>query len=61
MRTAIATQPPDELRERFERDVIPLMRPLYHQALRMTRQHADAEDLVQDTIVKAYAGFRSFR
>jgi RNA polymerase sigma-70 factor (ECF subfamily) len=27
----------------------------------MTRNHADAEDLVQNTMLKAYAGFRSFR
>jgi len=27
----------------------------------MTRNPADAEDLLQETMVKAYAGFRSFR
>ena len=27
----------------------------------MTRHHADAEDLVQDTLAKAFAGFDSFR
>ena len=50
-----------ELTARFERDVIPLMDQLYGGARRMTQSHADAEDLVQDTMLKAYAGFRSFR
>jgi RNA polymerase sigma-70 factor (ECF subfamily) len=50
-----------ELTARFERDAIPLMNQLYGCALRMTRNPADAEDLVQETMVKAYAGFRSFR
>lgn len=50
-----------ELTARFERDAIPLMNQLYGGALRMTRNPADAEDLVQETMVKAYSGFRSFR
>ncbi|GAB3003345.1 ECF RNA polymerase sigma factor SigH [Mycobacterium bourgelatii] len=50
-----------ELTERFERDAIPLLDQLYGGALRMTRNPADAEDLLQETMVKAYAGFRSFR
>ena len=50
-----------ELIARFERDAIPLLDQLYRGALRMTRNRADAEDLVQETMVKAYAGFRSFR
>ncbi|MDT5257068.1 MAG: polymerase sigma-70 factor, subfamily, partial [Mycobacterium sp.] len=50
-----------ELLARFERDAIPLLDQLYGGALRMTRNPADAEDLLQETMVKAYAGFRSFR
>ena len=50
-----------ELTARFERDAIPLMDQLYGGALRMTRKPADAEDLLQETMVKAYSGFRSFR
>jgi RNA polymerase sigma-70 factor, ECF subfamily len=50
-----------ELTARFERDAIPLIDQLYGGALRMTRNPADAEDLVQETMVKAYSGFRSFR
>ena len=50
-----------ELTARFERDAIPLMDQLYSGALRLTRNPTDAEDLLQETMVKAYAGFRSFR
>jgi RNA polymerase sigma-70 factor (ECF subfamily) len=49
-----------ELGARFQSDVIPLLEPVYQHAMRMTRNHADAEDLVQETMVKAYAGFRTF-
>jgi RNA polymerase sigma-70 factor (ECF subfamily) len=50
-----------ELLARFERDAIPLLDQLYGGALRMTRNPADAEDLLQETMVKAFAGFHSFR
>jgi RNA polymerase sigma-70 factor (ECF subfamily) len=50
-----------ELTARFERDAIPLLDRLHGGARLMTRSRADAEDLVQDTMLKAYAGFRSFR
>ncbi|MGH4015816.1 MAG: sigma-70 family RNA polymerase sigma factor [Pseudonocardiaceae bacterium] len=46
---------------RFERDAMPLLDQLYAAALRMTRNPADAEDLVQETYLKAYAAFESFR
>jgi RNA polymerase sigma-70 factor, ECF subfamily len=49
------------LRERFERDVLPLLPSLYGAALRMTRNPADAEDLVQDTYLRAYRGFSGFK
>ncbi len=54
-------EPDDELLARFERDAIPLMDQLYGGALRMTRNPADAEDLVQETFAKAFQAFRSFR
>ena len=50
-----------ELTARFERDAMPLLDQLYGGALRMTRNPADAEDLVQETFVKAYAAFHQFR
>jgi RNA polymerase sigma-70 factor, ECF subfamily len=45
----------------FERRVAPLIGDLHRHAMRMTRHHADAEDLVQDALAKAFAGFDSFR
>jgi RNA polymerase sigma-70 factor, ECF subfamily len=50
-----------DLTEDFVRDVTPLLGPLYRQALRMTRHPADAEDLLQDTLLKAYAHFHKFQ
>ncbi|CAB0496321.1 RNA polymerase sigma factor RpoE [Corynebacterium diphtheriae] len=49
-----------DLEARFERDALPLLDQLYGGALRMTRNPADAEDLVQETYVKAYQAFNSF-
>src|SRR6185437_4032551 len=49
------------LRERFDRDVLPLLPSLYGAALRMTRNPADAEDLLQETTLRAYRGFASFQ
>jgi RNA polymerase sigma-70 factor, ECF subfamily len=46
---------------RFEREVTPLNGQLYAAALRMTRNHSDAEDLVQETLAKAYAAFHQFQ
>jgi RNA polymerase sigma-70 factor, ECF subfamily len=51
----------DDLATRFERDVIPLRDQLYRAARRYTQSHADAEDLVQETMIKAYVGFKSFK
>ena len=50
----------DATRERFERDVLPLLPSLYGAALRMTRNPADAEDLVQETYLRAFRGFAGF-
>jgi RNA polymerase sigma-70 factor (ECF subfamily) len=49
-----------ERRARFERDALPLLPSLYAAALRMTRNPADAEDLVQETFLRAYRGFGGF-
>jgi RNA polymerase sigma-70 factor (ECF subfamily) len=45
----------------FQSRVAPVIGDLYGQARRLTDQHADAEDLVQETLAKAFAGFDSFR
>jgi RNA polymerase sigma-70 factor (ECF subfamily) len=50
----------DQRRERFERDAMPLMPSLYSAALRLTRNPADAEDLVQEAYLRAYRGFGGF-
>jgi RNA polymerase sigma-70 factor, ECF subfamily len=50
-----------DYRARFEREALPVVGSLYRHALRTTRNHADAEDLLQETMAKAYAGFASFR
>jgi RNA polymerase sigma-70 factor (ECF subfamily) len=47
-------------RARFERDALPFLDQLYAAAMRMTRNPADAEDLVQETFVKAFAAFHQF-
>jgi len=44
----------------FEREVMPHLRLLYGVALRMTRVEGDAEDLVQETVLRAYRFWDSF-
>lgn len=44
----------------FAEAAMPLMDQLYSAALRMTRNVADAEDLVQETYLKAYRGYERF-
>ncbi|RKS05301.1 RNA polymerase ECF family sigma subunit [Nocardiopsis sp. Huas11] len=51
----------EERDERFERDVLPFLDQLYSAALRMTRNPADAEDLVQETFAKAFGSFHQFK
>ena len=45
----------------FEHDVMPFASQLYPAALRMTKNASDAEDLVQETITKAYTAFHQFQ
>jgi RNA polymerase sigma-70 factor (ECF subfamily) len=44
----------------FAELAMPFMASLYAAALRMTRNPADAEDLVQETYLRAYRGFGGF-
>lgn len=48
-------------RREFERLAKPLLKPLYHAALRLTRQTEWAEDLTQDTLMRAYERFTLFQ
>ncbi|HEX3548249.1 MAG TPA: sigma-70 family RNA polymerase sigma factor [Mycobacterium sp.] len=49
-----------DLAARFERDAEPLFDVLSRRARRLTRSDADAEDLLQDTLLHAFAGFHAF-
>ena len=51
----------EEKAQRFERDAMPFLDQLYGAAMRMTRNPTDAEDLVQETFLKAFAAFDSFQ
>jgi RNA polymerase sigma-70 factor, ECF subfamily len=46
---------------RFETDALQYLDQLYAAAMRMTRNPADAEDVVQETFAKAYGSFHQFR
>ena len=45
----------------FAEQAMPFMDQLYAHAMRMTRNAADAEDLVQETYLKGYRAFDSFK
>jgi RNA polymerase sigma-70 factor (ECF subfamily) len=55
-----STPDPASLRVLFEEQALPFMDQLYAAAMRMTRNPADAGDLVQETYTKAYAAFGQF-
>lgn len=58
------TAPPEpgaaELRRLFAEQAVPFMDQLYAAAMRMTRNPADAGDLVQETYTKAFGAFAGF-
>ena len=58
---AAAEETESERSARFERDALGYLDQLYSAALRMTRNPADAEDLLQETFAKAFASFHQFR
>ena len=45
----------------FEADVMEFLPQLYSAALRMTRNPADAEDVLQEAMLKAYRGYHTFQ
>ncbi|MGZ4142980.1 MAG: sigma-70 family RNA polymerase sigma factor, partial [Actinomycetota bacterium] len=46
--------------ERFESEALPFLGQLYGAALRLTRNPADAEELVQETFLRAFRAFDQF-
>jgi RNA polymerase sigma-70 factor (ECF subfamily) len=50
-----------DLVDRFEREALPMLDGFYRHAMKLTGDHADAEDLLQETAAKAFAGFDGFR
>ncbi|MDQ3772285.1 MAG: sigma-70 family RNA polymerase sigma factor [Actinomycetota bacterium] len=50
----------EDERQRFQADALPMLDSLYGAALRMTRNPQDAEDLVQETMMRAYRAFGRF-
>ena len=49
-----------ELERRFEAEAMPFLGQLYGTALRLTRNPADAEEVVQETFLRAYRAFDQF-
>jgi RNA polymerase sigma-70 factor, ECF subfamily len=49
-----------DLAARFEDEAVPYVKQLFPVAVRMTRGREDAEDLVQETMAKAWAAFGTF-
>jgi RNA polymerase sigma-70 factor, ECF subfamily len=47
-------------RKRFEAEVLPHLDAMYRTALRLTRNSSDADDLVQDSVVKAWRFYDSY-
>ncbi len=47
-------------RSLFEAQALPFIDQLYGAAMRMTKNPSDAQDLVQETFVKAFAAFAQF-
>ena len=55
------TETASDRAERFERDAMEYIDQLYAAAMRIARNPTDAEDLVQETYVKAFASFHQYR
>ena len=58
--SSVMSESEEQRSARFERDAMQYLDQLYGVAMRMTRNPSDAEDLVQETYLKAFAAFDSF-
>ena len=58
-KSLLASRDP-ELTARFVNDALPYLSQLNDRARRLTRNSVDAEDLVQETLLRAYGGFNTF-
>lgn len=57
----VASESTEERRIRFERDAMQYVDQLYSAAMRMARNPADAEDLVQEAYTKAFSAFHQYK
>ncbi len=55
-----ARQNEKELREAFRKEAAPHVDALYGTAMRLTKNEGDAEDLIQETLLKAYRYFHKY-
>jgi RNA polymerase sigma-70 factor (ECF subfamily) len=58
---SVTSSIPEDLKARFEAEAIPLLPRFHIAALRLTGNPADADDLLQETYLRAYCGFSRFR
>jgi RNA polymerase sigma-70 factor, ECF subfamily len=59
--TDVAAETAEQRRQRFERDAMQYVDQLYSAAMRMARNPADAEDLVQEAYTKAFSAFHQYK
>jgi len=57
----VVSETTEQRRQRFERDAMQYVDQLYSAAMRMARNPADAEDLVQEAYTKAFSAFHQYK
>ena len=60
MKSSAQGEASSELKARFAEEALPLLDQLFGAAMKMTRNPQDAQDLVQETYLKAFQAFASF-